>query len=255
MAQTVTISGKRHYVINQIGKFPDYYPSVTTVIGAMTDDSGLTAWRERIGNEEADRISKLAVNRGTVMHMYNENYLNNLHLIKEERLKKILNDTEEWRLKEGFSEEEAKIGRNLFYNFYHAGYFDRVKSVIMQEEMLWSPNGGGYAGRVDLINSLHDNRIVITDFKTSKKPKRDDWINNYKMQISAYYVAYWQLKGIKPSHGEVWISNESDNQPQIFIISENDIKYWYSEFIKLVKEYHKLYGKEINSYKDSKKNI
>ena len=44
------------------------YPSVTTVLGKTLDKSGLDAWRKRIGEEEADKQSKYAANRGTIVH-------------------------------------------------------------------------------------------------------------------------------------------------------------------------------------------
>ena len=44
------------------------YPSVTTVLGAAADKSGLDAWRKAVGEEEANRVSARAARRGTAVH-------------------------------------------------------------------------------------------------------------------------------------------------------------------------------------------
>jgi hypothetical protein len=118
----------------------------------------------------------------------------------------------------------------------------------MQEAMLWSLNGGGYAGRTDNIYEDHSNLHVVSDYKSSKKPKKEEWIDGYKMQISAYYVAYWELYGVKPDRCEIWISNEEDSIPQIFTLTKTEVKFWYGKFIELVKAYHAKYGNEIKEY-------
>ena len=71
LATTETINGKRYYNIAEGKK----YPSVTTILGAMTDKSGIDKWRKRIGEEKADAISKFSANRGTVMHQFCEYFL------------------------------------------------------------------------------------------------------------------------------------------------------------------------------------
>ena len=71
LATTETINGKRYYNLGEGQK----YPSVTTILGAMTDNSGIAAWRKRVGEEKADAISRFSANRGTVMHQFCEYFL------------------------------------------------------------------------------------------------------------------------------------------------------------------------------------
>jgi genome maintenance exonuclease 1 len=99
---------------------------------------------------------------------------------------------------------------------------------------------GGYAGRVDNIYENAKAHLLILDFKTSRKRKKKDWIKNYFLQISAYFMAYWEMHGIKPHGGEIWIAVEND-EPQIFEITWEDIQEYGKEFLGMVKEYHKLY--------------
>ena len=122
----------------------------------------------------------------------------------------------------------------------------------MHEEMLFSLNGGGYAGRVDDIYESLDSSIVIADYKTSKKPKKEEWIEGYKMQISAYFVAYWEMFGIKPQRAEIWISNEQDHFPQIFTMDQSAIKEYYTKFIELVKGFHSKFPVEVSEYINNK---
>jgi genome maintenance exonuclease 1 len=98
---------------------------------------------------------------------------------------------------------------------------------------------GGYAGRVDSIYENFLSHLLILDFKTSRKKKKKDWIKNYYMQISAYFLAYWEMYGVRPTGGEIWIAVE-DDEPQIFEVTWDDIKVYGKEFLSLVKKYHEL---------------
>ncbi len=240
MSDTVTINGGRHYIVKTDDQI-NYLPSVTTIISSMSDDKWLDDWKKRIGEEKANAISKFSANRGTCMHMFNENYLSSTLKNKKDKLLDTLEKTSIWGINEGFTPDEIEVGRKLFFNFYNAQIFDKVKEVIIQEKMLYNFMGGGYAGRVDLIYADSLDNHVICDFKTSKKPKQYEWVDNYKMQLSAYYVAYYKMTGKLPSHAEIWISNEQDYTPQIFTVSKNEIKKYFKDFMNGVIEYHKKY--------------
>jgi len=250
MGKTVSINNKRYYVVDESNLI--YLPSVTTIIGSMTDKTGLEEWRKRIGEEEADKISKFSANRGTLMHTYIENFLTSEKEEKRDKLLDSLEVTTTYARRNNFTEEEIKVGRMLFFNFYNGGNFDVIKRVVMHEEMLFSLNGGGYAGRVDDIYESLDSSIVIADYKTSKKPKKEEWIEGYKMQISAYFVAYWEMFGIKPKRAEIWISNEQDHFPQIFTMDQSAIKEYYTKFIELVKGFHSKFPAEVSEYINNK---
>jgi len=234
LSLTETINGKRYYAIGE-----NRYPSVTTVLGSMTDKSGLDEWRANVGEAEADRISTFSANRGTIMHQMIEFYLGCEFTTNRERLlyaqKKII----EFSNEEGFTNEELEVGRRLFYSFYNNGLFNRISKVISIEETLYSHQMGGYAGRVDNIYENTFSHLLILDFKTSRKQKKKEWIENYFMQIAAYFLAYWEMHGIKPKGGEIWIAVENGD-PQIFEVTWDDIKIYAKKFLSLVKQYHEL---------------
>jgi hypothetical protein len=237
--KTVSLDNKRYYVIeNGVKTF--YLPSVTTIIGTFSDKTYLDEWRKNIGEENADRISTFAANRGTCMHTFNEIYLNKINLTPDTRLVGTLKEAFQKNQEDGFTNSEQKVGRNLFYNFYHAKFFKDITKVVMQEDLLYGFWNGGYAGRVDLIAELGD-KLVIIDFKSSKKPKSEEDIEGYKLQISAYWAAYTSKYGITPDHCEIWISNEFDDIPQRIVLDKKSLLIHFKKFISYVKMYHEKF--------------
>lgn len=240
--ETVTgQNGGRYYLVDPLeGKS---YPSVTTVLGNMTDKSGIDNWVKRVGEKKAAEISKYSANRGSFMHLMNENYLDRRFTqgIKENLVRYSLETTLKDPDVKDFHRSEYTSGKDLFMNFYGARTFDTIEDVVIQEVALWSPRGGGYAGRVDLVARMVDKTLKIIDFKSSTRVKPEKWIDSYKMQIAAYSVAYFDLYGDLPDGGEIWISNEQYEYPQIFKMNRNDIKHWFVKFQELVKGYHKKF--------------
>jgi len=234
----VNINGKRHYQVSRDGEILGTFPSVTTVLGETSDKSGLDKWRKRVGEEEANRISTLSMNRGTVMHRLIELY-KPLEGDKKEKLNQLkeLSKTDKEIIE--FDQEFINEGWVMFYKFYtnSSQYFDRVEEVIEAETFLWSSRAGGYAGTVDNISKMKDGKILIIDYKNSRKPKREDWIQDYFLQSAAYYVAFWERTGIKSDGVEIWIANEIDYCPQTFSLTAEDIKYYFKEFQNRLNQY------------------
>lgn len=236
-----TVTGKnggRYYLVDESREIS--LPSVTTILGTTSDKSGLKNWIDRVGQEEADRISTFSANRGTYMHALHEHYINCVYL-----------ETLENPLQEAFirarkdclhlTPEEIECGKSLFFNFlYRTDFYDRIGEVLFQEVPVWSLIGGGYAGRLDLAIRSKLGIPKIIDFKTSRKPKNEDWISGYKKQVAAYSIGMYEQHGIFPMECEIWISCET-GEVQTFTLSLDDIKYWFSEFQKDVVTYHNMY--------------
>lgn len=215
-------------------------PSVTTILGETSDKSGLKNWIDRVGQENADKISAFSANRGTYMHSLHENYINCKYL---ESIENPLQESFIRSRKEcsNLTPDEIECGKNLFFNFLNnSEFYSSISSVIFQEKPVWSTLGGGYAGRLDLaINGLN-NRPKMIDFKTSRKPKKREWIEGYFKQISAYSIAMYQRYGIMVESAEIWISCET-GEVQKFELTLEEIKYWFTEFQKHVVKYHELH--------------
>ena len=239
--------GLRFYQVTEDNKVIAKLPSVTTILGNTKDMSGLEKWKKKVGEAEAKRISELSMNRGTIMHRIIELYKSTSGDATE-RLsitKDLAKGDDEVNQ---FSEEEngplyLEEAWKFFYKFYFnsADYFDRIKEVLEAETFLWTTKGGGWAGTVDNISKLVDNKIAIIDYN-SRRPKREDWIQDYFIQCGAYFIAYWDMTGIKADGGEIWIANEEDNIPQNFKLTQSDLEFYSKEFIRRRKMFKEIKG-------------
>lgn len=226
----------RYYIVDEDRGIK--LPSVTTILAEMSDKSGLDEWINRVGQAEANRISEFSANRGSFMHALHENYLDSRYILKEVKplQKAIIKSLKQFS---NLSTEEIECGKNLFLQFLNTtDFYDRIESVMFQEVALWSSVGGGYAGRMDLSIWSTGGIPKVIDFKSSRTPKREEWIDGYKKQVAAYSVALYERHGIFPQSGEIWISCES-GEVQLFEMDQEQIKYWFSEFYKDVVAYHK----------------
>lgn len=238
--------GLRHYeVTSEDGSVIGVFPSITTVLGETSDKSGLEKWKKRVGEAEAKRIGELSMNRGTVMHRLVELYkaTEGDKLQRLEALKEVASTDEETNQ---YSEEEngalwLEEGWKMFMKFYFnsSQYFDRVAKVIAAESFLWSKVG--YAGTVDNVSEMTDGRTLVIDYKNSRRPKREDWVQDYFVQGSAYFIAHWERTGQKPDGVEIWIANEEQSIPQTFSLTISDVKYYFAEFQRRLKLFNEKY--------------
>ena len=246
-------NGQRFYQVSEGKDVIGLFPSITTVLSGTSDKSGLEEWRKKVGEEEADRISKLSMNRGTVMHRLIELY-KPLEGSPDERLAKLKDiASTDAEVNQFATDENGELwlaeGWKMFMKFWynHSRFFDRVTEVLEAEAFLFSVKGGGYAGTVDNVSRVYDvfdgEKILIIDYKNSRKPKREDWIQDYFVQASAYWVAYWERTGIKPDGVEIWIANEKDDIPQVFTLDNGEIRLYFQQFqerLKTFKENHNI---------------
>ncbi len=197
--ETETINGKRFY------KTPEglLYPSVTTITSQHGKDK-ILEWRKRVGEEEANRISTRASNRGTKVHKICENYLNNEEdyaRTNPAHIHKTMPDT------------------IAMFKSLQPLLDEHVNNIHALEIPLYSHHLK-VAGRVDCI-AEYDGKLSIIDFKTSSKLKEESWIKGYFMQCSAYAVMYEERTGIPVSQIVIMIAVDSE-YPQVFIKKRND---------------------------------
>lgn len=181
--------GKRYYTTPDGVKLP----SVTTVLGAKSKQA-IMEWRARVGETEANRISKKATGRGTNVHTLCERYLNN------EKLGSIMPDALE-----------------MFQPL--KPILNRINNIHYQECALWSV-GIGMAGRVDCIGEF-DGVLSVIDFKTSRKPKKKEHIDSYFAQCVAYACMYEEMIGVGIEQIVIIMAVE-DSEPLVFIEKTED---------------------------------
>lgn len=237
-------NGLRFYQVTEGEQVIAKLPSVTTILGETKDKSGLEKWRKRVGEAEANRISTLSMNRGTIMHRLIELYKGETSGEPTKRLAQLKEVAKDDMEVNQFAEEELgplflQEAWTFFYKFFynHSMYFDRVDEVLEAETFLWTTKGGGWAGTVDNISKMVDNKILIIDYKNSRKPKMEQWIQDYFIQTAAYFIAYWDRTGTKADGAEIWIANELENLPQTFSLTQSDLEFYAAEFIKRRKQF------------------
>ena len=186
---TETIKGKRFYITPEGKK----YPSITTVLSGRNSE-GLVKWRESVGNDVANQIMRQAASRGTAVHNLVENYLNNEELSKQDVLPTAL-----------FTLLKPEL--------------DNINNIRIQEGGLYS-DYYGVAGRVDCIAD-YKGVLSVIDFKTSTKEKKEEWIENYFIQGSAYCEMY-EERFDQPIDRVVILIVTEDGGIQTFSKDKND---------------------------------
>ena len=184
-------NGKRHYATPS----GELYPSITTVLGEL-NKAAISAWRKRVGETEANKISGKASRRGTRLHSVCESYIQN----KEEYL-----NGETPHIVELFKTIEP--------------FFERVDNVQGVELALYSDHFG-IAGRTDCIAEF-DGTLSIIDYKTSNKIKKKEWCEKFFAQGAFYGVAYEELTSIPVPQVVIIIAVENE-QPQLFVEKRDD---------------------------------
>ena len=166
-------------------------PSITTCLSILSRD-GIAAWRKRVGEEEANRISRVASTRGTKVHEIIEKYIDN----KED-------------YSDGYTPDIIQS-----FNDVRDILDNRIGTVFAQEAPIYS-NHLGVAGRVDCVAEF-DDALSIIDFKTSRKKKFPSMIKQYFMQESAYSIMWEERTGM-PITQLVTIIAVDNHEPQVFI--------------------------------------
>ena len=183
------------------------FPSITTVLGVLSRAS-IAAWRARVGEEEANRVSHRASTRGTAVHDIVEKYLDN------EELPEVLP-----HITASLSNLKPSLSR--------------IGKIFAQESPLYSKHLG-VAGRVDCVGE-YDGVPSIIDFKTSKKIKKKEWISSYFMQAAAYAIMWEERTGM-PITNLVIIMDVDNESPQTFVEHRDN---WTEKLFETIELYHK----------------
>lgn len=213
--ERVTTAEGRKYV----GDDNTPVPSVTTVLDKTSDKTALIAWRKRVGDAEANRVSKESAGLGTKVHNALEQYiLGEDYEIKGNNFVSIL----------------ARDMANLMIN----EGFTNVNEVWGTEVGLIAP--GLYAGTTDCIG-MHNGDEAIIDFKTSKKIKPAKWVQDYFLQCCAYAMAHNEMYGTKIRKGVILMVSRDVELKEYIIEGEEFDKYcelWTSR----LEEYYSKFG-------------
>ena len=187
------------------------FPSITTVLGKTKDISHLIKWRQRVGEEQANKISGAATSRGTKMHTLCEKYL----------LNEEVNDL-------GYSQGEL-----LFRSIKSS--LDEFETIRALETTLYSKRLQ-VAGTVDCVAEI-GNVLTVVDFKTASKEKKKEWIEDYFLQGAFYLNAFYELSGEIPKSVKILIALETGGT-QIFDLAGKEIIHYSKELEKRIEKYY-----------------
>ena len=200
-------NGKRLYIT------PDgeSYPSITTILGYFKKAS-ILEWRKRVGDEEANRISRHACTRGNALHNTIERYINNEEdFLQGENMPHVL--------------QLIKAAKEVLD--------ERLGTVVLQECPLYSTQLKT-AGRVDLIAEF-DGALSIVDFKTSNRVKTLEDIEDYFIQACAYSVMFEERTGISIDQLVILMVVDGSSEPLIFIEKADN---WLEKMVNKIVKYH-----------------
>jgi genome maintenance exonuclease 1 len=197
------IDGVRYY---NIGGENKKLVSITSVISHYSKEK-FAKWRKRVGEEEANRITKRATSRGTDTHTLIENYLLNEELSEVQPISEML-----FKL--------AKPTLNRINNIH-------CLETSLHSEVL------GVAGSVDTVAEF-DGELAVIDYKTSAKPKPREWIEDYFVQTMFYGMALYEMTGIEIKKLVIIMTCENG---ECVVYEERDLQ----KYMKLVIQYIKKF--------------
>lgn len=201
--QAITTEGVGRVYITPEGK---KYPSVTTVLGILSKDS-IIEWRRRVGEEEANRVSRKATNFGTRIHSIVEDYLNN-------------------------KEPQYELYEGMIFSAFQKE-LNRIDNILCQESTLYS-DLLQVAGRVDCIGEF-DGKLSIIDFKTSNRPKDEEDILSYFLQLTMYSLMLEEMTGIViPNIVILMVTTSAET-----LVFQKNRKQYYKQVKDLLHEYRR----------------
>ena len=206
------VSGSRMYDTNE-----QKLPSVTSILQATQSEekkASLANWKARVGTVEANRIKNDASSRGTSMHSFLEKYLLgqlNLELLEIENKSKKMAD-----------------------EIIEQGIKNKLSEIWGTEATLYYP--GKYAGTCDACG-VYEGQETIIDFKQSNKPKKEEWVEDYYLQLGAYSLAHNVVYNSNITQGIVLLCTV-DNLFQDFRIQGVKLEEYQNKFLEKVEQYY-----------------
>jgi ATP-dependent exoDNAse (exonuclease V) beta subunit len=205
--------GSRMYAVNQ-----EKLPSVTSILQATQSEekkTSLANWKLRVGATEANRIKNDASSRGTSMHTHLEKYL--LGQLNLELL-----------------EEEDNKSKKMADEIIELGIKGKLSEIYGTEATIYYP--GKYAGTCDAVG-VYEGQETIIDFKQSNQPKKEEWIEDYYLQLGAYSLAHNVVYNSRITQGIILLCTV-DNLFQDFRIQGKKLEECQGKFLEKVEQYN-----------------
>lgn len=187
------IDGKRYYVLDDGTKLK----SVTTVLSEKSDKTFLENWKKRLGEEEVQKVVTQANRRGTSVHSLAERYLLN---------------------EENYIQNEMPVNVDTFNQL--KPHLDKYIDLVYGLELPLYSKTLKTAGRTDLVAKYMGVNSIV-DFKTSRKVKKEEWVQNYFTQATVYSMMFEYMYKIEIPQIVIMMAVDHDH-PQIFVRNRKD---------------------------------
>lgn len=215
--ESTTEAGRLYYIKTEDGVLHDALKSVTTILSKCMDSkAAIQKWRDLVGHQYADNITKTSSDRGSIMHdilyyrLINEDY-------------------------------STKFKKNFM--FLHAEKMADTISEYLDENLneLWGAEvpvmlPTYYAGRTDCVG-VYNGVPSIIDFKNSYKEKSIEHMESYFYQCAAYAVAHDYLFNTDITQAVILICNSDDISAREIIVSGDEFKQYKLKWLDMVYQF------------------
>lgn len=189
-------------------------PSVTTILSATKDMTHLIEWKKRVGEEKAKQITQEAAGVGTGMHS---------------NLEKFVKGTK--RLP---GNNPVHVKANAMADVIIERGLTDVNEIWAMEQSLYFP--GLYSGTTDLVG-VYKNQPSVMDYKQSNKLKKEEWVEDYKIQLIAYIMAHNAVYGTDIKEGHIFMCTR-DLVYQQFDLWPKDFNKYQDLWLEKVEKYY-----------------
>lgn len=189
-------------------------PSVTTILSATKDMTALNEWKKRVGEEKAKQITTEAAGVGTAMHANLERFIAGIQRQP--------------------GNNPVHVQANAMADIIIENGLSNVDEVWAMEQSLYFP--GLFSGTTDLVG-IYKGEPAVMDYKQTNKPKKEEWVDDYKMQLTAYIMAHNEVYGTDIKRGVVFMCSR-DLQYQQFNLLPDEFNYWQDQWLNKVEEYY-----------------
>lgn len=189
-------------------------PSVTTILSATKDMTHLNEWKKRIGEEKAKQITTEAAGVGTAMHSNLERFIAGMQRQP--------------------GNNPVHVQANAMADIIIENGLSDVQEVWAMEQSLYFP--GLFSGTTDLVG-VYKGEPAVMDYKQTNKPKKEEWVDDYKIQLTAYIMAHNEVYGSDIKRGVVFMCSR-DLQYQQFNLMPDEFSYWQDQWLNKVEEYY-----------------
>ena len=204
-SQREVIDGGRVYVTPA----GNVYPSITSILGRQPKP-GIEEWRKKVGSKEANRITKESTELGTMVHNLCEQYLYNMPLAES-------------------PDEVVSVFNRLRFLL---GNIDNIYGL----ELPLHSNVLKVAGTADCV-AEYNGILSVIDFKTSRKAKREDWIEDYFIQAFFYAAAFYEMTGAVPEQIVILVAVRERFEVQVFKKPMSEMDVYISKLLEIMKQY------------------